>query len=265
MAGEETDPPVALDLAEVRRRLAPRTRWSIEWRAECGSTSAVLMERARAGAADRSVLVAGRQTAGRGRRGAAWLAPPSASLAFSFLFETGRAPIAFGLLPLAAGVGCCRALRRLGADGVALKWPNDLVLFSGKLGGILVESSLRDSASPVVIGIGINLVEGDRLTQRLGRAVADLAQAGIRPGREELLAALLEEMETLLAAFEENRDDEIVVAWSGYDALRGRQIEVLGSGATVRGVARGIRLDGGLRVDTALGERVIYAGEASIR
>jgi len=254
-----------IDLERIRRELAQREpHWAVDVLEECGSTNSVLSERLRAGDARHNVVVAERQTAGRGRRGRAWAAPPESSLVFSLLWDSRRPGTLFGLLPLAAGVACARALGGLGVPDLRLKWPNDLMLPEGKAGGILVESVPCGGHARVIIGVGLNLRDGERLAAELGRPVADLARACPGLAREQILVAVLVEMHRMLSAFEAGRDDEIIRAWGGFDVLRDREIEVLAAGPAVRGVARGIAADGALRVDTAEGSKVVYAGEASI-
>jgi len=254
-----------IDIESVRGDLARRGPfWTIELVEECDSTSSLLMERARGGGTPQTVVVAGRQRAGRGRRGRSWLAPPEGSLAFSLLWESGRAGTLFGLLPLAAGVACARALEALGVRDLRLKWPNDLMLPAGKAGGILAESVLRGHAARLVIGVGLNLSGGARLSAELGREVADLESVCPDINREQVLVGVLVEMRRVLSDFEAGRDGEIIQAWGGYDVLRDREVEVLASGAPLRGIARGVAADGALRLDTADGAKVVYAGEASI-
>ena len=132
-------------------------RFAVDALAECDSTNSVLLQRAGQGAPSGSVVVADRQTAGRGSRGRRWESSPGASLTFSLLwrFEGGVHRLAG--LSLAVGVALVRALAACGAPGITLKWPNDILLDEAKLGGILVELQGAEGCSLAVIGIGINL------------------------------------------------------------------------------------------------------------
>src|SRR5947208_2273673 len=129
---------------------------SIEWEvrrfAELDSTNRWLLDEARAGAAEGLVVVADHQTAGRGRLGRTWVAPPGSSLLVSVLFrprslETGH------LLTTAVAVAACDACE--GVAGVApdLKWPNDLLVGDRKLGGVLAEAE----GAAIVVGLGLNV------------------------------------------------------------------------------------------------------------
>ena len=124
------------------------------------------------------VLLAEFQSAGRGRRGRAWLAPPGAGICLSLSWTFPEAPPELGALGLVIGVCVLRALTALGVKDLALKWPNDLLLDGRKLGGVLIE--LRgESAGPacVVIGIGLNVALGAALLRKIaatGVAATDL-------------------------------------------------------------------------------------------
>jgi BirA family transcriptional regulator, biotin operon repressor / biotin---[acetyl-CoA-carboxylase] ligase len=125
-----------------------------------GSTNADLLARAttriatRAAAPDGLVLVAEEQTAGRGRMGRTWVAPPHAALTFSMLLRPSWIPTGkLGWLSLLAGVSVAAALRGVAGVDASLKWPNDVLAGGRKLAGILAEVS----GEAVVIGIGLNV------------------------------------------------------------------------------------------------------------
>ncbi|MBP8162925.1 MAG: biotin--[acetyl-CoA-carboxylase] ligase, partial [Propionivibrio sp.] len=114
-------------------------RFDVDSLAECASTNTELLVHAERGAPSGSVLVADRQTAGRGSRGRSWLASPEASLTFSVLWRFEGGLERMSGLSLAVGVAVVEALEACGAAGVKLKWPNDILHQDAKLGGILVE------------------------------------------------------------------------------------------------------------------------------
>jgi BirA family biotin operon repressor/biotin-[acetyl-CoA-carboxylase] ligase len=122
-----------------------------------GSTNADLVAAAASGAADRTVLIASRQTAGRGRRDRDWISPPGTGLYLSVLLRPGEVPAArLGSLAMVAGLALLRTARGVGVDAV-LKWPNDLLAgpAHGKCAGVLSEAAAGGSA--VVVGIGLNV------------------------------------------------------------------------------------------------------------
>ena len=126
---------------------------SLTFLEQTGSTNADL---AKSGGDDLTVLVAGSQTAGRGRAGREWSSPVGQSLAVSVLLKPGFAnPDSYAWLPLLAGVAMARAVRSLGVSA-SVKWPNDVLVGGKKISGVL--SELVDSQS-VVVGAGLNLTQ----------------------------------------------------------------------------------------------------------
>lgn len=147
---------------------------------EVGSTNAVLMERALAGAPHGTAIRARVQTAGRGRRTHNW-ASPEGGLYLSILVKPTVPDCALPGLPVAFGLGVVRALEGLGCRGIALKWPNDVICARGKLGGILVELKRSSGEALAVCGLGLNLrsvpFEPSDATALPGAGVADCLPA----------------------------------------------------------------------------------------
>ncbi len=242
--------------------------WSIRWLVSCASTSDVLKAAVRAGESAGLVIATTHQTAGRGRRGHAWITAPGEGLALSALWQGPMSAATLGWVGLATGVAMAQALESVGINGVQLKWPNDLMHDGAKLGGILIET-VAHAAPPgrvaLAIGIGINRAGGARLSAHLGRAVTDLAAGGaldVPPERlvDEALAAL----GYWLPVLESGDVDRLREAWSARDGLSGRQISVADADRRVDGLACGIAADGGLQVRTPRGLQVLHAGEVSI-
>src|SRR5262245_2998906 len=138
--------------------------------ARCASTNSELLRESPAAPV---LLVAGEQTAGRGRRGRRWHSAPGAGLTFSLSRRVRRPARELAALSLVTGVAVARALRGLGVP-VELKWPNDLVAGGAKLGGILVETRAAGRDTLAVFGIGINCRGAEELGRRLRRQVASL-------------------------------------------------------------------------------------------
>lgn len=162
-----------------------------------GSTNSDLVARAAAGrAAEGAVLIAEEQTAGRGRLGRQWTAPPRSGLFFSVLLQPREVPVArWGWLTLLTGVAVATGLSRAAGVDTALKWPNDLLVTVGgeerKAGGILAE---RAGDGAVVIGVGINVsLRQDELPVP---QAGSLALAGaVSTDRDPLLRAMLRSLE----------------------------------------------------------------------
>ena len=151
----QLDRPPLSGAALRRALLVPDGLWNeIVVTAETGSTNADVAAAARGGAAEGLVVVAERQTAGRGRLDRQWISPPRAGLAFSALLRPRDVPVSrYAWLPLLAGVALVETVRRLGEVDAGLKWPNDLLIGDRKCAGILAESV----GDGVVLGIGLNV------------------------------------------------------------------------------------------------------------
>jgi len=157
------------------------------------------------------LLAAELQTAGRGRHGRRWRSARGAGATFSIRRRMACEQRRLAGLSVAVGISVARALRGLGARGVSLKWPNDLMANRRKLGGILIETrplprSDAGTAYPgsvVIVGIGINCRAQLRLGARLGRGVASLDEVLQRPvPRNAVIGAVAREVLGTLAAWE---------------------------------------------------------------
>ena len=215
----------------------------------CGSTNEVLMNEGKAGV----LLAAEEQTAGRGRRGRRWHSARGHGVTFSVSTSTSRPVRELAGLSLVAGVGAARALRGLGIERAALKWPNDLVVGGAKLGGILVETR----GNFAVIGVGINCRPDAALERRVRRAVAF---ADVE--RDRLIAGVARELLAALALFEREGLEPLRAQWESMHAHDGERVRVrLADGRVVTGIARGLDAEGGLRLDTRGGMRAVRSGQ----
>jgi BirA family biotin operon repressor/biotin-[acetyl-CoA-carboxylase] ligase len=212
-------------------------------------------QRARALAADGAphgtLVTAARQTAGRGRQGRTWSAPPGQSLLMSVVV---RPPPR--LLPLMAAVAVAEvASHWVGPDRVKIKWPNDVHLDGRKVAGILVEG--RPQEGWAVVGIGVNVaVDVAELPEELRDTAASLGL-----GNEEVEPVLARLLRALGARLGED-EATTVAAWRERDALLGREI----SWADGAGTARGVDDAGRLVVELADGSRTaLDAGEVHLR
>jgi len=188
-------PPLSRD-ALSRALVVPGGLWTkLDLRTETGSTNADVAAAARAGAAEGLVVVAERQTAGRGRLGRVWQSPARAGLAVSVLLRPVRAAaVHHGWLPLLVGVAAVEAVAKVARAEASLKWPNDLLIGGRKLAGILAEAVPGPRGQPeesaVVVGIGLNVtVRADELP---GPEATSLLLAGAEStDRDPLLRELL--------------------------------------------------------------------------
>jgi len=235
---------------------------------ECATSSnALLLQAASQGAASGRVLAVEWQSAGRGRLGRTWHAGLGESLTFSLLwrFESGLA--ALSGLSLAVGVAMMRALRELGVEDAGLKWPNDVMLPSGKLAGILLEAQ-GDMLGPsaVVIGIGLNLTAPAE-ANKIGQAAGDLSACGVELSqRNKVLAVLLKHLVPVLREFSAHGFTALHKEWEAAHIHAHRPVEMLmPDGKRIEGVALGVTDEGALRVETADGLREFHSGEVSLR
>lgn len=200
-----------------------------------------------------ALVVADHQTAGRGRLGRSWEAPPGKALLFSALLK----PPAERRLPelsLLAGIAVADALEHMVELAVQIKWPNDVMLRRRKVAGCLAEA--RDGA--VVLGVGVNVAQtADELPPNAGSI---LTLTGRPVDREELLSAILRALEQRYAAWREGGLDAVYDALGPRDFLRGRRVSVDGTS----GVAAMIDRDGRLAIAVDHSEVVtVESGEVS--
>lgn len=250
---------------EVRERVARlEAAWSV------GSTNSVLLARPNPAPGTSEVFLAEYQSAGRGRRGRTWLAPPGGAICLSLSWTFREVPEDLGALGLVIGVCALRALRQVGIEDAELKWPNDLLSGEKKLGGVLIE--LRaESTGPacVVIGIGLNVSLGSALLGKIadtGTAATDLASAGLEaPERNAVAAALISCCVQGLCEFGREGLKPFIAEWHAADALRGRAVNVSGPEGISRGLARGIDLHGALLLETPHGVKRFISGDVSVR
>ena len=261
-----------LDAARIQATLTTTTRSRLdrlEVIDELQSTNARLLAETDLAPGRFRVCLAEFQSDGRGRRGRAWIQPFGSGLCLSFAWSFASTPRSPGALSLVAGIATLRALGRHGIRGLALKWPNDVLLAGAKLGGILSELRL-EAAGPayVVIGIGLNV----RLSSEAKAAIAaagglppaDLT-GGAVPERTPLAAALVDELCAAASLYEQQGFAPFAVEWSGADALRDRPVRVNFHDSAKDGVARGVGADGALKVEIGGRLETLSSGEVTLR
>ncbi len=241
----------------VEPRLVPPVGGPVVWLAETGSTNDEAIERARAGAPEGLVVGADRQRAGRGRRGRPWLAAAGHALLVSVLLRPGVAPVDAGLLPIVAAVGAADAL----GDDARVVWPNDILIGGRKVAGILCEMSAdQERVAWAVAGIGVNVRSAPALDDARWEPGA-LSDLGPPPARSDLLVSLLAALGSRYAQWAGDGPEQVLDAFAGRDALRGRRVAVDLGGEEVVGECAGTDSLGRLRLVTAVGERLLGAGE----
>jgi BirA family biotin operon repressor/biotin-[acetyl-CoA-carboxylase] ligase len=218
------------------------------------STNERAKELALAGAPHGTLVTADEQSAGRGRQGRAWLAPPGKALLMSLVLrDLGTAQ---AHLPLAAALAVCEACERTADVRCQIKWPNDVWIDGRKLAGILIEGRPQDGWA--VLGIGVNvLTASDEFPAELRESATSLAAEAARaPARDELLEQLLVALDERLA----HEPERIAAAWRERDALRGSSVRWQSG----QGTALGIDDSGALIVETSSGRVTLDAGEVHL-
>ena len=246
-----------------------RQRFSLIALAECTSTSTLLLQQAREGAPSGTVIVADRQTAGRGSRGRAWSATPESGLMFSVLWGFPGGLECLSGLSLATGVGVVEALEGSGIAPITLKWPNDILYENGKLGGILIELHADEKQAMAVVGIGLNL----RLPKHVsGNHAAALPPAALEqivpvlPDRHVLLARLLVSLANTFDRFAAGGFAALHDQWHAYHAWQNKKVRLLREGQPEQeGLCVGADMDGALLVKTSNGIERCLSGEVSLR
>ncbi len=232
------------------------------------STNSLLMRDAAAGAPHGTCVAAELQQAGRGRRGRSWYSGLGSGLTFSLLWRFSQGAAGLSGLSLAVGVALARALEALKMEGVALKWPNDLLHEQRKLAGILIElqgEMLGPSAA--VIGIGLNVRLPREAREAIGQPVTDLTEISRRPvDRNHLLAAVLQHLDAVLHEFEHNGFAALRDEWQRRHAWHGQPVRLLlPDGRDLAAIVSGIDEDGALLADTGNGPQRFSSADVSLR
>jgi BirA family transcriptional regulator, biotin operon repressor / biotin---[acetyl-CoA-carboxylase] ligase len=236
------------DVAAWARRLGVP---ELELHATLGSSNDRLRDLARADAPPFTTVVAGTQTAGRGREGRFWRSEPGAGLWVSVLLPPppGGPP---GVAPLAVGVAVARTLESLGIPGVGLKWPNDVLVEGKKIAGILCEVAHGSGGKPtgILAGIGVNLHAPGAVEADGGLPPTWIARehgGGTVPGLSELARVLLRELRRAGDPSPDRLGGELRALWEARDVLFGRRVYVEpGGGRVVTGRAAGVSPTGAL-------------------
>lgn len=256
---------------------------------ETGSTNDVALQAAADGAPDGTCVIARTQTAGRGRRGRAWVSPPGAGLYFSAVIRppaglesherkanAGNLPAPSTLVTLMAAVAAVEAVTAATGFTPTIKWPNDLIVERGrtpasgqwerrKLGGILAEGALSDGAlQQVVVGIGINLAPGAYPAEVAGIATNLEAEVGRPVDGFAVFAACRAALAREAGALFADAADDLLQRWRAHapSAVGGRVAWMDGSHRAT-GVTAGLSVGGALIVEPDLGGAPVHlvAGE----
>ncbi len=207
------------------------------------STNSYLLKRASLQAVSGSVCLAEQQTSGRGRRGRSWVSPYGHNIYLSVLWRFQTSPSAISGLSLAAGVAVIRALKNHYPHAFQLKWPNDIYFRQKKLGGILVEvSGESDGPCHAIIGLGLNTYVPEAEASTINQDWTDLSRITGQPAcnRNELAGALLSELLTTIAEYEDTGLAGYLNEWRAYDCLKDKPAVLYAGQNSYGGVVTGI-------------------------
>lgn len=229
------------------------------------STNEEAKRRAEQDAPHGSVFVAEQQTGGKGRLGRRWDSAAGSGLWFSLLLRPRALPSQTAGITLLAGLAVCRAIRRETGCQASIKWPNDVVLGTKKVCGILTEMSAEmDQIHYVVVGIGINVKKGAFPAELQEKAVSLEAGAGRPVRRVPLLQRILEEFELLYREY--GVSSFPLEEYSSLCVSLGRRIRFFRNGSEVHGTAVAVEKDGGLVAELENGETaVVTSGEVVVQ
>ena len=236
----------------------------VRWFPEIDSTNRWVLDQARAGAPEGLVAVADHQTAGRGRLGRTWTAPPGASLLVSILLRPVLPPGSLHLVTAAVALAASDAARTVAGVESCLKWPNDLLVGDLKLAGVLAEADLGSTGGPaVVVGIGINVNWPGELPPELAATATSLDRvAGREVDREALLVQLLVGLEDRYAGLEhESGRAALASEYRTRCSTIGREVRVDLADESFTGTAADVNDAGQLLVTTDVCLRTIGAGD----
>ncbi len=226
------------------------------------STMDVAREEAESGAPHGFIVLADEQTAGRGRRGRAWVSPPGGLYVTIVLRPE---PDAVRQLVMVAPLAVCEAVDAVAGVRSSIKWPNDILIEGRKVGGILIDSRLRGGdVEYALVGIGVNV----DLDPSQHEGIRDIAvslehESGRKVAREKLLATVLNRFEKLLAA--SRLDGDVYEAWRTRLETLGKQVRAQFGDRLEEGVAEDVDAEGNLLLRRPDGSiAVISAGDVTL-
>lgn len=236
---------------------------------ETDSTNTIAFQLAVKGAPEGTVVVADRQTKGRGRMHRVWQSPPGCNIYTSIVLRPGIAPAVAPQITLLAGVAVADTLASWFAEGVTLKWPNDVLLKGRKISGILTEMKTCSAGIDfVIVGAGINVnmsaVQMDGLSH--GLATSMMMEAAAEVSRTDVIAGLCERLAGLYAEFLDHGFDPARKKWLRYCDMIGKPVQIIFKDDIQSGEVMGLAEDGALIIMNGDGKpQRILAGDASIK
>jgi BirA family biotin operon repressor/biotin-[acetyl-CoA-carboxylase] ligase len=224
------------------------------------STNRVALDMGRKGAPHGQAILAESQTAGRGRLGRTWNSPAGKGIYLSVILRPKLELAQVSKLTLAAAVAAAEALEAAGIKNVQIKWPNDILIKSRKICGILTEMVAEaDRVECVILGIGINVNSAQ--ADLPSHATSLKLEAGKAFDRSLLVAELLNRLEERLSQVTGRSWEAVRAAWNQRSAVKGKSVKVTTLSEAVQGTAQGLDPSGALLVKTREGVKKVYSGD----
>ena len=214
-----------------------------------------------------TLVVAGKQESGRGRRGRSFESPAGTGIFMTLLLRPEIEPQNASMLTLVSALAVAKGIEHMVDLPVQIKWPNDIVINGKKVCGILTEMSAQmDYVNYIVIGIGINVGNEEFPEEIKDVATSIYLESGKHVNRAMLIEKIWEEFEDYYELYEKTQDlSSLVKEYDSYLVNRGQKVRVLDSKEPYEGKAMGITDRGELIVDTWEAIRLVSAGEVSVR
>ncbi|PZW93870.1 BirA family biotin operon repressor/biotin-[acetyl-CoA-carboxylase] ligase [Pseudomonas sp. 478] len=257
-------PLTLLDPVEIRKQ-SPSCDWPILVFDSIDSTNAEALRAIERGQAAPFLVLAERQTAGRGRRGRKWASPFAENIYYSLVLRIDGGMRQLEGLSLVVGLAVMQALRELGISGVGLKWPNDVLVGQKKIAGILLEL-VGDPADVchVVLGVGINV--NMQITDEVDQQWTSMRlESGKVFDRNHLVGELGAMLQAYLCRHQVDGFSAIQAEWERNHLWQGRAVSLIAGVNHIEGEVLGIDSQGALRLKVGGVEKVFSGGELSLR
>lgn len=232
-----------------------------------GSTNDYLKNEGNNGCANGTVVAAREQTKGKGRLGRTWQANKDDCVMFSFLLRPDITPQEVSCITPLAGLAVCKAIRAYTGIDCKIKWPNDIIVGSKKLVGILTEMSAEfDGVEYVVTGIGINTEHKSFPEEIAHKATSVFLETGLHIDKNEFLAYVLNQIETDFAKNDMRLSEKALEEYTSLCETIGRNVSFTRQGQTFSGRAAGVDSQGELIVTLTDGsDCIVNSGEVIVQ
>lgn len=263
--GYQLAAPLALLESQAIAGYSEGEVWPLYIHDAIDSTNAEALRGVAQGRAAPFLVLAERQSAGRGRRGRQWVSPFAENLYYSLVLRVEGGMRQLEGLSLVVGLAVMRALQAFGVKGAGLKWPNDVLVGDQKIAGILLEL-VGDPADVchVVLGIGINVnMQANEQVDQLWTSMRK--EAGLPIDRNQLVARLNQQLQHELARHRRYGFPAFQEEWEQAHLWQGRKVSLIAGSSHTDGVVRGVDGQGGLRLEVEGVEKSFSGGELSLR